>query len=309
MPLTPVPALDRTSATFKNDVDDFFGTRIPTMVSELSSLQADVTAKQSAAAASAITATADAAAADAAKTAAQAAQATAQAAAASAVLSPGTSATSVSNLAVGTGSKSLTIDTGKAIVVGMSVKIASTASPSNWLHGDVQSYNSATGALVVQVSTINGSGTFTAWTISLSAPGGSTTDFTSLTNKPTTIAGYGITDGQLKNPPLTDLGTITAGGTAAFNLASEFQRAQAAGNTTITLSGWPTTGKLAQALLKLVNFGGKTITFPTINWIKADGTVTTTFSALGIPLKTTGTDMLVIWSDDAGATVYGKFIR
>jgi hypothetical protein len=52
----------------------------------------------------------------------------------------------------------------------MSVKIARTASPSNWMHGDVTSYNAGTGALVVNVLDILGSGTFTDWTVTLSAP-------------------------------------------------------------------------------------------------------------------------------------------
>ena len=46
MALTPVPSLDRTSATFKTDVDTFFVSVIPTMVSELSALQIDVEANQ-----------------------------------------------------------------------------------------------------------------------------------------------------------------------------------------------------------------------------------------------------------------------
>ena len=81
-----------------------------------------------------------------------------------------TTATSVTSLAIGTGSKSLTVDTGKSYQPGMSVKIARTSSPSNWMHGDVTSYNSGTGALVVNVTTILGSGTYTDWTITLSGP-------------------------------------------------------------------------------------------------------------------------------------------
>jgi len=81
-----------------------------------------------------------------------------------------TTANSTTSLTIGTGSKSLTVDTSKSYQPGMSVKIARTASPSNWMHGDVTSYNSGTGALVVNVTTILGSGTFTDWTITLSAP-------------------------------------------------------------------------------------------------------------------------------------------
>ena len=83
---------------------------------------------------------------------------------------PGTNATSTTSLAVGTGSKSLTIQTGKAFVVGMSVKIASTASPGNWMAGDITAYNSGTGALTVNSVLTSGSGTVADWTVSLTAP-------------------------------------------------------------------------------------------------------------------------------------------
>jgi hypothetical protein len=96
----------------------------------------------------------------------------AAAAALTAINAPGTSATSTTSLAIGTGSKTLIIQTAKSIVVGMSVKIASTASPTNWMHGDVTAYVSGTGSLTVNVTTINGSGTLAAWTVSLSGPAG-----------------------------------------------------------------------------------------------------------------------------------------
>lgn len=96
--------------------------------------------------------------------------AAAAASAASAIASPATSATSTTSLAIGTGSKSLTIQTGKSVAVGMSVKVAYTTTPTNWMHGDVTAYDSGTGALTVNVTTTQGSGTYTAWTVSLSSP-------------------------------------------------------------------------------------------------------------------------------------------
>lgn len=87
-----------------------------------------------------------------------------------AINAPGTSATSTTNLTIGAGGKSLTVQSGKSIVVGMSVKIAVTIDPVNWMHGDVVSYDSATGALVVNVTATNGAGTAAAWTVSLSGP-------------------------------------------------------------------------------------------------------------------------------------------
>ncbi|MBU1692303.1 MAG: hypothetical protein KJ958_05550 [Gammaproteobacteria bacterium] len=83
-----------------------------------------------------------------------------------------TTSSSVTSLAVGTGSKALTVDTGKSYQVGMTVKIASTASPTNWMLGEVVSYDTVTGALVATVSGTQGSGTMALWTISLAATGG-----------------------------------------------------------------------------------------------------------------------------------------
>lgn len=93
----------------------------------------------------------------------------AAASAASALGAPGTNATSTTSLTVGTGSKSLTIQTGKAYSVGQVVVIASTASPGNQMTGIITSYNSGTGALVVDAQQTLGSGTLAAWTISLGA--------------------------------------------------------------------------------------------------------------------------------------------
>lgn len=80
----------------------------------------------------------------------------------------GVTATSSTSLAIGTGSKTLTVETGKGFVVGMSLKIASTASPTaNYMIGTVTSYTSGTGALIVSVDTVGGSGTVADWTVSI----------------------------------------------------------------------------------------------------------------------------------------------
>ena len=68
--------------------------------------------------------------------------------------------------------KTFTVSAGKSWQVGMQVLIANTASPTNWMFGDVTSYSSTT--LVVNVTAIQGSGAgVTTWTISLSGPNGS----------------------------------------------------------------------------------------------------------------------------------------
>ena len=79
-----------------------------------------------------------------------------------------TTSSSTTSLTIGTGAQSLTVDASKSYQVGMSVKIAHDS--TNWMHGEVTSYNAGTGALVVNVTAIFGSGTEASWTITLSGP-------------------------------------------------------------------------------------------------------------------------------------------
>jgi hypothetical protein len=192
MPITALPALDRTSATFRADVDTFFGTQLPAFATEANALETNVNAKEVTASAAAVTATTQAglAADQVALATAQTGLATTQAnnAAASAltaVNAPGTSATSTTSAAIGTGSKSLTIQTGKSLVAGMWIIAADTAAPdTNYMAGAIASYDSGTGALVFTASVTGGSGTKTAWTVSLTPIGGLTAAGTAtLTNK------------------------------------------------------------------------------------------------------------------------------
>lgn len=91
--------------------------------------------------------------------------------AASALSAPGTSATSTTPLTISVGSKALTIQTGKSLVPGMNVAIANSAAPDNGMFGPVTSYNTGTGALVVNATQVTGSGVGVAtWTVSISGP-------------------------------------------------------------------------------------------------------------------------------------------
>lgn len=138
---------------------------------------------------------ADAAAALASEIEAAASAAAAAASAATAVLAPGTAATSATSLTIGTGTKSLTVQSGKLFVVGMSCKIARSEDGTVWMAGDVTAYDSGSGALEVAVGVTQGAGTHAAWTVSLAgAPG--VTGWAGITNKPTTIAGFGLTDAE-----------------------------------------------------------------------------------------------------------------
>lgn len=137
----PTPPSRTDAANFSARADAFLGA-LPTFGTEANALAVEVNGYATNAASSASTA----------------------------VNAPGTSATSTTSLAIGTGSKSLTVQTGKAFVVGQWVTITSTATPANWMHGQISAYTTGTGALTVSVSMVGGSGTLAAWTVALSAP-------------------------------------------------------------------------------------------------------------------------------------------
>lgn len=77
-----------------------------------------------------------------------------------------TNGTSVTSVLIGTGSKVFTADTGKSWQLGMTLRVASTATPTNFMTGEVTAYNSGTGSLTVNVTSTSGSGTIASWTIS-----------------------------------------------------------------------------------------------------------------------------------------------
>lgn len=114
--------------------------------------------------------------ASAASTSASAAAASATAAAASATTAAGYAAalsgTSTTSLAIATGSKSFTASTGKQWTAGQFLIAASNANAANYMNGQVTSYNSGTGALVLNVTNVGGSGTLADWNISISGAQG-----------------------------------------------------------------------------------------------------------------------------------------
>ena len=110
-------------------------------------------------------------------TSASAASASASAASTYAAALSGTSTTSTT---IGTGSKSFTASTGKQWAVGQYVYLARSAAPTTYMAGQVTAYNSGTGALTVDVSATNGSGTYTDWVITIGGANGTTGSINSL---------------------------------------------------------------------------------------------------------------------------------
>lgn len=129
MTIPALPSLDRTSATFKTDLDTFFLTHLPATIP---AFNAEIERVNQFAFGS-------------------------------------YSATSSTSLSIATGSKSLTIEAGKSFSIGQPVLIVNTAAPANWMHGQVTAYDSGTGALTVTVGTISGGGTAAAWSVSVTA--------------------------------------------------------------------------------------------------------------------------------------------
>lgn len=87
------------------------------------------------------------------------------------------------------------------------------------------------------------------------------------------------------------------------------QRWAPTGSVSLTVTNWPASGVLGELLIEGINLGSATITWPTVNWIKSDGTTTTTFASNGVTLQATGTDWVFLWTRDGGTTVYGKIVR
>lgn len=81
-------------------------------------------------------------------------------------------ASSVTSVAAGAGSQSFVVDAAKGFQIGQTIVVTSTVAPTVWMLGTVTSYSAVTGALVVNVSLVNGSGTYAAWSVTLSGPRG-----------------------------------------------------------------------------------------------------------------------------------------
>lgn len=157
-PATALPTPPSTSdpTNFNTRGDAFLGALADPFVDEMNAL-ASVTYS-------------NASAAETAATTAEAAAATASAASLAAVASTDYAATSSSSVAVGTGSKSLTLaQTGKAFAVNDAVVLIRRSNPAIRMFGTISAFTSGTGAMTVSVTTALGSGTYTDWSVVLQA--------------------------------------------------------------------------------------------------------------------------------------------
>lgn len=81
-------------------------------------------------------------------------------------------ATSTTLLTIGAGSQTLTIQTQAPVAIGQFIIIANTATPANFMFGQVTNYVPLTGVLTVNVTAVGGAGSFSAWTITASGQQG-----------------------------------------------------------------------------------------------------------------------------------------
>lgn len=81
--------------------------------------------------------------------------------------------TSVSSVAIGTGSKTFILDADRPFAVGAYVLLADPANPTTkWVYGQVTSYTPSTKTLIVDVQLATGTGTVSSWAVSLAGARG-----------------------------------------------------------------------------------------------------------------------------------------
>jgi hypothetical protein len=81
----------------------------------------------------------------------------------------GTASTSTSSITLAVTTISLTVEPGKGYAPGMDVVVASTTLPTNRMLGTVNTYDGVTGAMTVIVYSKTGTGTFAAWSITMTS--------------------------------------------------------------------------------------------------------------------------------------------
>lgn len=122
--------------------------------------------------------------------------------------------TATTSLSIGTGSRTFTgMPTIGAYTVGTRVRVASTASPTNWMEGVITGTLGGT-QIGVSMDTSNGSGTFAAWTFSVAGtPGAAGTNGQGVPTAGTTNQVLKKNSGTNYDTVWVDQSTLTAGDT------------------------------------------------------------------------------------------------
>ncbi|UOD28786.1 hypothetical protein INH39_25595 [Massilia violaceinigra] len=99
-------------------------------------------------------------------------------------------------------------------------------------------------------------------------------------------------------------------GTLDYRNGQSQRWAPASGAKTLTVTNWPPAGVYASLRVKGINLAAGGI--PTITgatYINYDGSYKTTAALANVTFQTTGTDFLLLFTDDGGATVFVKVMR
>jgi len=321
---TTVPTLPTTPSrsrpsTFASEGDAFLGALDP-WGAAVQTVGEEAYASAVAAAASADTATTQAG-----NAASSASTATTQAGNAASSASTATTQAGIATTQAGNASSSASTATTQAGIATTKAgeanasAIAAAASVASIAGGPVASVNGRTGVVIgVQDSLVSGTTIKTVNSASLLGSG----DVTVAGLAGNTFTGDQVlSDRLVSRAMLIDCGlTVVDKGNSGTSTqtydytAGSVQTSTATGNHTIATSNWPPTGNLGQILILLTNGGAYTITFPTVNWIKPDGTTTTSISTYlaaltgRTALQSSGVDQILLWSRDAGTTIYGKLV-
>lgn len=109
---------------------------------------------------------------------------------------------------------------------------------------------------------------------------------------------------DLRGAPTLDKGNSGTTAQVVNYADGEGQTLTSTGAFNLSATGWPA-GKIAGIVLRLNNGGANGLTTTGISWIKADGSLSTTFSTTGIVLQTAGTNLIALFSYGDGV-VYAK---
>lgn len=140
-------------------------------------------------------------------------------------------AASTTSLTIGSGSKPLTITTGKTFAVGTYVNLYSSSTPTAFMLGAITAFNSGTGAMTVNVlnGDTGGSGTYTDWIVVVSGRKGNQGLTGVSYNFSTSITAADPGAGNVRG----NTGTISAVTSLFFDASDTFGR-----DLTANLLGW-----------------------------------------------------------------------
>jgi hypothetical protein len=94
-------------------------------------------------------------------------------------------------------------------------------------------------------------------------------------------------------------------GTVTFDVSiAAVQTVTVGGTQTWAFSNWGS--EYGEVEIIATNAGAAAVTLPTINWLKGDGTKSTTFADMGVTLQASGVNHFIVWTPDGGTTLYGR---